>query len=40
MGLVYLGWMPRERANHLTRALLVFLLLGFAVRVGAWLLSP
>lgn len=40
MGLVYLGWMPRERANTFMRGMVAFFVLGFIWRVGAWMMSP
>ncbi|MFA5503826.1 MAG: hypothetical protein WC314_05580 [Vulcanimicrobiota bacterium] len=36
VGLIGLGYLPRELSNRLTRALIALLILGFALRVGAY----
>jgi hypothetical protein len=40
VGLVGFGYLPKPVADRLTRALLVLMIVGFAIRVGAYLLQP
>lgn len=39
VGLVGFGMLPKPMADRLTKALVVIFLVGFAVRVGAYLLE-
>jgi hypothetical protein len=38
-GIVYLGWLPKDRADSFVRLMVAIFVLGFAVRVGGWLLA-
>jgi hypothetical protein len=40
LGLVYLGWLPKEKAQRFVRFMIAFFMLGFVYRVGVWCLSP
>lgn len=39
-GLVFFGLLPKALAERISRALLFVMIVGFAVRVGAYLLQP
>jgi lysylphosphatidylglycerol synthetase-like protein (DUF2156 family) len=36
VGIISLGYLPKEMSDRLTRALVAILILGFAIRVGAY----
>lgn len=40
IGLLYLGWLPKDRARDFVRLGISLFLIGFIWRVGAWLLAP
>jgi hypothetical protein len=39
IGLVGFGFLPKAISDRLTRALIAFFIVGFCIRVGAYLLS-
>jgi uncharacterized membrane protein len=39
VGLVYLGWLSKERAQRFVVAMVAFFVIASVVRIGAWCLS-
>jgi hypothetical protein len=40
LGIAWLGWLPKEKADRFVRFVVGIFVLGFVWRVGAWLVAP